>query len=199
MQMASRSSRILLVLLMIVAALSGCGVQGTKDRGDDASPSSTYETNSSEAAKLLSSHPSTNPVSTEEGINTIEIAVYSSDINLENLLERKETIHAGSEADIIAAAVAELQKDDKDNGGISVWKDVHVLSVELTDDAVALDIQIPDEARLGAPGELQMVETLTKTLFQFPFVNSIDVLVSGEALESMMGHVELHHPIVRSF
>lgn len=63
---------------------------------------------------------------------------------------------------------------------------------------MTLDIHIPDEARLGAPGELQLVESLKKTLFQFSFIEGINLLVVGEPVESLMGHVDIEHPILKS-
>lgn len=69
--------------------------------------------------------------------------------------------------------------------------------MKLSDGTLTVDIHIPDDARLGAGGEAFAIEALTKTLFQFDEIKAIDVLVDGQAAESMMGHVTLEHPIHR--
>ncbi len=42
-----------------------------------------------------------------------------------------------------------------------------------------------------------LLEAIQKTLFQFPEVDSIDILVDGKPADSLMGHMELPHPIKR--
>ncbi|GJM74873.1 hypothetical protein HMSSN036_70890 [Paenibacillus macerans] len=63
---------------------------------------------------------------------------------------------------------------------------------------LALDIELPDEARLGAGGEALAIDALKKTMFQFDEVKQIEVTVGGEKVESLMGHADLEHPITRS-
>lgn len=41
------------------------------------------------------------------------------------------------------------------------------------------------------------LEALKNTLFQFDEVKSIELLVDGEVVESLIGHAELEHPILR--
>ncbi|PYE48021.1 GerMN domain-containing protein [Paenibacillus barcinonensis] len=61
----------------------------------------------------------------------------------------------------------------------------------------SLLVHIPDEARLGAGGELLFLAVLQQTMFQFEEVHSIQLLVDGQQTESLMGHVELQNPILR--
>lgn len=189
MHKAKHSFRIVLASLICVAALAGCGAQLNKAGGGGSSPAPSH-------ASEAGNQPTQSPEPRDEANESIEISVFTVDANLQEMMELKTLVQRGSDEEIVKAAVAELQRDGVE-GSVSVWKDIKVLSVVLKNSAVTLDIEIPDQARLGAPGELQMIETLKSTLFQFPYVESIDVLVSGEAAESMMGHVELEHPYVR--
>lgn len=91
--------------------------------------------------------------------------------------------------------MAALQENDGTN--ISLWHEITVDTVKLEDGIATIDISFPDEARFGAPGELMLIDSLKQTLFQFSFVDGIDVLVRGEQVESVMGHVDLDHPMVR--
>jgi copper chaperone len=47
-----------------------------------------------------------------------------------------------------------------------------------------------DESRLS-------LDAIQKTLFQFPEVDAIEILSGGKQTDSLMGHVELSHPIKR--
>ncbi|WP_094093264.1 GerMN domain-containing protein [Paenibacillus physcomitrellae] len=80
---------------------------------------------------------------------------------------------------------------------ISLWEKVQLLSVAFADGEVTLDIHLPDEARLGADGELMALDSLQKTMFQFDEVKSIELLVDGKKLETLMGHADLLHPMTR--
>ncbi|MFS0873443.1 GerMN domain-containing protein [Paenibacillus xylanilyticus] len=80
---------------------------------------------------------------------------------------------------------------------VSLWEKVELLSIQYDENTLTLDVHIPDEAKLGTSGELLALEALTTTMFQFDEVKSLDVLVDGEALDSLMGHSELEHPIQR--
>jgi hypothetical protein len=41
------------------------------------------------------------------------------------------------------------------------------------------------------------IDALQKTFFQFDEVQSLELLVDGNQIESLMGHVELEHPMTR--
>ncbi|MFF2887531.1 GerMN domain-containing protein [Paenibacillus sp. NPDC057967] len=199
MHKTGQAFRVLIASFVVIAALSGCGAQEKTNvdtqGGVWASPTAN-ESNGGQDNEPEESANEPSPVPSSAPADQMEITIYATDAELEKTLERKVTIPNADEADMVKAALAELQKDAGD-GSVSLWKDVHILAVTLNDGIVTVDIHIPDEARLGAPGELQMVETLKSTLFQFSFVEGIDILVVGEAVESMMGHVDLDHPIVR--
>lgn len=193
MHKTGHSFQVFLASLLLTAALAGCGAQTnlkSSSGGETASPSP-----SAAAASPANLTAQVTPAPTETPIETVEISVFGSDDELEKAVEWKASIEKGSDLELVERALAELRKDSE--GSTSMWKGVHVLSTQLKDGIVTIDIHIPDEVRFGAPGELLMVETLNKTLFQFTFVKGVDILVTGEAVESMMGHVELEHPFVK--
>ena len=66
------------------------------------------------------------------------------------------------------------------------------------DGVLAIDVHIPDDARLGSGGELLALDALKETMFQFEELNNLELLIDGKALESFMGHSELEHPISRN-
>ncbi|MDR0270676.1 GerMN domain-containing protein [Paenibacillus sp.] len=81
---------------------------------------------------------------------------------------------------------------------IPLWGKIELKSLEFKDGAMTLNIHMPDEARLGAGGEQFALDALSKTMFQFKEVQTIELLVDGEQVESLMGHVDLDHPMKRN-
>ncbi|MNY78319.1 hypothetical protein D3C86_2185150 [compost metagenome] len=59
-------------------------------------------------------------------------------------------------------------------------------------------MKIPEDAHLGASGEDLALQALLKTSFQFDEVKTVDILVDGKSVDSLMGHVELEHPFSRN-
>lgn len=78
-----------------------------------------------------------------------------------------------------------------------MWSNIELLSATFDQGKLTLDVHIPDEARLGSGGEILAIDALKGTFFQFDEINSIDLLVDGEATDSLMGHAELEHPLTR--
>jgi hypothetical protein len=187
--------------MLLAAALSGCGDQEKTNNDGSSNAVAASPSPSADPAFGAGEEPAEEtsaPSAVEEGkADAVEISVFGADPELLEMRERKASVANGSEAEVVQAALAELMKETDDGTTVSMWKDVQLLSSKLEEGVVTIDIQIPDESRVGAPGETLMIETMKSTLFQFPFVQSFDILVAGEAVESMMGHVELEHPYVK--
>ncbi|MCU6708291.1 GerMN domain-containing protein [Paenibacillus sp. J5C_2022] len=199
---AKTTISLLLATGLMLAALSGCGAQSKpEDASQGAKPDANAAEGSANDNKQTSDDESKGELQEEavqeEASQETEVVIYGSDDELLQLTERKATIESEDGQDLIVKAVAELQKDGED-GQLSLWSRIVIKEIQLDDDgAVTIDIHIPDEARLGAPGERLLVDSLLNTLFQFPEVHTIELLVDGEVMESLMGHVELTHPFAR--
>ncbi len=192
-------ARGLLAFIVISGILAGCGAQNKP-----LEPGSSAAEPTATVAPSLSPSPEATAAPTERAAETeapsapakqsLEASIYLTDAELLETVERKQTLEYASDVELLDSAVAALRKDAGEDA-LSLWKDISIHSIKLQEGLATLDIHIPDEARLGAPGELLVLETLTKTLFQFDFVNAIELLVDGQAVESLMGHEELEHPI----
>ncbi|WP_219837696.1 GerMN domain-containing protein [Paenibacillus sp. R14(2021)] len=136
----------------------------------------------------------TDPVKAEPEKKTEQISVFYTDDQMMDLHEEKADIAYTDETDKLKAAFAALQKDSS-KGEASLWKHAELLSAKQDGAAVTLDVHLPEEARLGAPGEDLALQAITKTYFQFQDVESLDLLIDGKSEESLMGHDELDHPI----
>ncbi|GLX68904.1 GerMN domain-containing protein [Paenibacillus glycanilyticus] len=207
-----RKPAIILLVFIVLLTAAACGNSnkpgGQSDSGNEAANTNTAD-NANTSADEPSPSPSEEPAATKEPDKETDskvigssskpvnpIKIYYADTELEKLVEQDRNVTFDSDEELVKEALNALQKDGPD-GTVSLWKPIPIKSVKLADNAVTIDIELPDEARLGAPGEQMLLDSLGQTLFQFEFVQSYDLLVDGQAPESLMGHFDLDHPTVR--
>ncbi|MBU5674409.1 GerMN domain-containing protein [Paenibacillus brevis] len=185
-------------LVLLLALASGCG-----QKPGTAQPSGNDEPKVEQGAGSASNNQGSNGAENASGETGTEapeqqklsIKSYYTDDQLNELIEKEQTIHYTHDEDKYMAALETL-KDSGDSELLPLWK-VEFHSAKLSKGMLTVDITLPDEARLGAGGEALAVEALQNTLFQFQEVESIELLVDGQQVESLMGHVELEYPMTR--
>lgn len=182
----------IILLIVIFLTASACGNVNKSDRQSGSNGSGSEPTPSPSVETAATAEPSTTPDSTE----THPIKIYYADTELDKLVAKDMNVKFDSVVDLIKQTLTALQQEGPD-GTVSLWKAIPIKSVKFEDNKVTIDIELPDAARLGAPGEQMLLDSLGQTLFQFDFVQSYDLLVDGQALESLMGHFDLDHPTVR--
>ncbi|MHA6483952.1 GerMN domain-containing protein [Paenibacillus sp. strain BS8-2] len=183
--------RTIVVASVFALLLAGCGNDTHDNHNGGATVTASPE---SEPTVTPSPIPSETP-EPEPQLQEQEVSIFLTDSQLTELIERKVTISFASDEDLIAKTMSSLQENEGTN--VSLWHDITVESIKLEDGIATIDISFADETRLGAPGELMLIESLQQSMFQFSFVDGIQLLVNGETVESVMGHVELDHPMVR--
>ncbi|WP_211744940.1 GerMN domain-containing protein [Paenibacillus sp. Marseille-Q4541] len=95
------------------------------------------------------------------------------------------------------SAFKSLQQSDSDEL-VPLWSsEITINKLEVDGGNITLDLKIPATANLGSGGEQFALDALKQTFFQFDEVKSIELLVDGEQKESLMGHVELEHPMTK--
>lgn len=185
-------------LVLLLALASGCG-----QKPGTAQPSGNEEPQVEQGAGPATNHQGSNKAENASGETgteapeqqTLSIKSYYTDDQLNELTEKEQTIRYTKDEDKYIAALETL-KDSGDSELLPLWK-VEFHSAKLSEGMLTVDITLPDEARLGAGGEALAVEALQNTLFQFQEIESIELLVDGQQTESLMGHVELEHPMTR--
>jgi hypothetical protein len=188
--MSSKLVRSALVSAALLAVLSACGqakVQGTADT--DVKPS---QAQSNAAALEQTAKPSD-----QDADKQAKVKAYFGDENGENLLEQELTITYKQESDKYAAALNALTKSPNEKQ-IALMKGISIKSARLNNQLLSVDLSIAPEGRLGAGGEKLLLEAMKKTVFQFSEIQSLDIKVDGNAVDSLMGHMELPHPIKRN-
>ncbi|WP_106767903.1 GerMN domain-containing protein [Paenibacillus faecalis] len=125
------------------------------------------------------------------------IDLYYTDPELLDLKKASGEITFTDQENKYAKAFEGLQKS-ADEKLVPLWHDsIKLISIKFDKGALTLDIVMPPEANLGSGGELFAIEALKNTFFQFEEVKSIQLLVEGKKVESLMGHVDLEHPMTR--
>jgi hypothetical protein len=179
-----RKPYLLIVLLLIAACTTACGQTAKGNNG--------IQDNSNKTG-AISEPAKADPA---PAVHKLDVHVYMSNNEMIGLEERTAHIEYVKTEDKYLAALKALQIEDT-AGVVSLWKNALFNSAVLKDGKLTVDLSLPGEARLGAPGEELALESIEKTAFQFGDVDALDLLVDGEAVDSLMGHEELEHPIVR--
>ncbi|WP_340030701.1 GerMN domain-containing protein [Paenibacillus sp. FSL K6-1122] len=171
----------------------------TAEPEENTTPTESTEGSSEEATTTTPpSETSTEKPATSESNDKKTITVFYTDEEELELHKASAEISYASDDAKYKAAFESLQQS-KDAKLVPLWsKEIELKSVQFKDGALTLDIHMPDTARLGAGGESYALDALKQTFFQFDEVKSLDLLVDGQQTESLMGHVDLEHPMTRS-
>lgn len=124
------------------------------------------------------------------------ITVYYTDPDLMELKKGTSEIKFKNDKEKYTAAFKALQSSGNDQL-VPLWEKAELKSVEFGDGKLTIDMHLPDEARFGSSGEAFAVDALKQTFFQFKEVQSLQLLVDGKQVESLMGHVTLENPETR--
>ncbi|MFF2908189.1 GerMN domain-containing protein [Paenibacillus sp. NPDC057934] len=182
--------------------VNGAGENGsnnnTAGEEDQVVPSTSPEATEEPANDTVNSTPA--PTATEKPAavekQSQSIDVYYTDPQLLDLVAAKATIHFADPVEKYRDAFKALQSSDNQEQ-IPLWGKIELKSLKFEDGQILMDIHKPQEAQLGAGGESMAMSALAKTYFQFDEVKSIEMLVDGQKVESLMGHVDLEHPMTR--
>ncbi|UQZ32348.1 hypothetical protein C2I18_01555 [Paenibacillus sp. PK3_47] len=124
------------------------------------------------------------------------ITAYYTDPQQMDLVPGNATIEFSNDTEKYNEVFKSLQNSGSEDL-VPLWGDMELKSLKFTDGQVLIDIHKPIEAQLGAGGEAMAISAIAQTFFQFEEVKSIDILLDGEQVESLMGHVDLEHPMTR--
>lgn len=205
------------VLLMLIA---GCGDKPTAAPAAEAAQNNTAAVSGAEGnagetpdngadnsggeivapSTAPQAEPSPTPAATAEPAQpqkqSQSIEVYYTDPQQMDLVTGAATISFANDTEKYTESFKALQTSSNAEQ-VSLWGGMELKSLEFKEGQVTLDIHKPDEAQLGAGGEAMAISALAKTFFQFEDVKAVELLVDGEQVESLMGHVDLEHPLTR--
>jgi spore germination protein GerM len=145
-------------------------------------------------APAVSEVPAATPAPVADPIKEAEVRVYYADSELINLQSKSVKISYQSNEEKISLAMGQL-REKPESPLISLFTSITFQSIQFKDGMLTIDLSIPQEGHYGASGEELAVRALTETAFQFDEVKSLDILLNGKQEETLMGHIELSHPI----
>jgi len=126
------------------------------------------------------------------------IKVFYTDPEQIEVKQATRTITFKSDWGKYKSAFKALQHSDSQEL-IPLWSnEISLNKLEVTNGNITIDLHIPPTANLGSSGEQFAITALKETFFQFEEVKSLELLVDGKQQESLMGHVELEHPMTRN-
>lgn len=203
-----RKIAILLAMVAMLGVAAGCGNKPTASPPDNGTESDAAlssgaqqsETQSGEVQKPDNDAATTgdpDAATQETTTEKLTIQLNFTDSDLMELKQKPREIEYSADRSKYESAFEALQKAD--DGLLSLWEKVvlNTVKFEETSGQLNLDISLPDEARLGAGGESLALEALKNTMFQFDEVKQIELTLDGQQVESLMGHVDLEHPMSR--
>ncbi|WP_110932561.1 GerMN domain-containing protein [Paenibacillus bouchesdurhonensis] len=193
------------ILVLLLAVTAGCGQKPEAKLGEGDGSGSNHAGNS-EIGQTIQEPPN-NPVAhgagnsddvspVQEQVKKTVIQTYFTDDQMNDLIAKEKEISYSDDEQKYMKTMKALQHSEASEL-LSLWGKVNFKEAKLDGGKLTVDLSLPDEARLGAGGESLAVESLTKALFQFDEVKSIEVLIDGQQAETLMGHVELEHPFLR--
>ena len=170
-------------------AVSGAEGNTENNGGEAVTPSVAPQAEASTA-------PTATDKPAEPAKQTQSIQAYYTDPQQMDLVTAAATISFANDNEKYSEAFKALQSSSNTEQ-VPLWGGIELKTLDFKDGQVVMDIHKPDEAQLGAGGESLAISALAKTFFQFEEVKSVELLVDGEQVESLMGHVDLEHPLTR--
>lgn len=178
----------LLLLLMLLFALSACGGANSAQSEPPAAPGNAEQAGEGREEQQPRA----------EQLTVEQLQVYYSDANLEQLLaEQREITYDPQESAAKYVQALKLLGEPREPGHEPLWVNFAYHAVRFADGTLTIDAAGDNVYNLGATGEAQALEALKRTMFQFPEVERIVILVDGKPADTLMGHVDISEPLIR--
>ena len=134
------------------------------------------------------------PVPTE----VVEVTLYFSDSQAMYLVPEKRKIPQTSS--LARQAVIELIKGPENSDLYStIPEGTQINEVYIVDDIVYIDLseEIFKNHPGGSSGELMTVYSIVNTLTEIPMIKGVQILVEGNEMKSLVGHIDISMPLLR--
>lgn len=133
------------------------------------------------------------------GQNKVDIVLYFADQNGDYLKAEKRQIEMVP--GLARATVEELIKGPKEKGltrTIPQGTAVRDINIEKGLCRIDLSKQFKDNHWGGSSGEILTVYSLVDTLTQYDTIEKVEILVEGQKIETLAGHMDLTSPVFRN-
>jgi spore germination protein GerM len=188
-----------MLALAILLVAGGCDPQGEKQTpssSSSSSSSSAVSSSGSPASSGSSASTGAKPVETKE----LTVKVYYPNDEGERLVAVSRKVKVSDGTDKYTAALKSLMEGTKEQGQSTIIpRQVKLRSVKVKDGVATVDFSgdIIKHFVGGSTGEEMLVGSVVNTLTEFPEVTSVRILIDGNPVESLAGHMDLTMPIKR--
>lgn len=167
---------------LIMIGVVACGGEAINPGSDEVNTSNPQETDNNGES-----------IETNE---TQSLTFYYVDEQLVEILQEERDIQFSSDEEKWKEAWSALQ-NSQDKKLYSLWENVDLIEANLKDSQLVLNLALPDQLQQGSSAEGLAIQTLINTFGQFKGVETIQLLVDGEVIETLSGHVSIEHPFAK--
>lgn len=187
--------------MMVFAALLVAG--GCDPQGEKAGPAPSASSSPSSAAASSGSSASSGaaaPAPKAEKKKELVMKLYYPNEDGMRLVAVSRKVEVPDEAGKYAAALQSLMQGTKERGtSMIIPRQAKLKSVKLQDGVAVVDFSgdLGKHFVGGSTGEEMLVGSVVNTLTEFPEVKSVRILIDGQTVETLAGHMDLSVPIQR--
>lgn len=134
-----------------------------------------------------------------DGNNKVTVSLYFSDQNGDYLQVEKREI--GMVPGLARATINELIAGPKTTGLLrTIPEGTKLLDINIENGLCRVDLsrEFKENHWGGSSGEILTVYSLVDTLTQFSTIESVEILVEGQIVETLAGHMDLSTPVIRN-
>lgn len=183
---------LLVVMVLTLAVMSGCSPKNEKG-ADNGSATAVTAGNNAKAGS-----PESSSAAKKEN-TSLTVKVYYPDDQGMKLIAVKRTIRTDKN-DKYTAAMESLMEGTKEKGQTAIIpKQAKLKSVKVKGDTAYVDFTqaLVKNFVGGSTGEEMLVGSVVDTLTEFPEIKKVQILVEGNKVESLSGHLDLTTPLSR--
>lgn len=178
---------VLALALLIMVLAAGCDKKGGPEKTPAASSSQQTE------------NPAEAPAKAQESKElTLQLYYPNEDGTRLQAVSRKVTL--GKNLDKYTAALQSLMTGPKEKGLVAIFPKNAKLRKVTVENGVAkadFDQSLVKNFSGGSTGEEMLVGSIVDTLTEFPEVKSVQILINGQAVETIAGHMDTSVPLKR--
>lgn len=187
-----------MAMLASTLLLGGCGTEQGQGAGAGSSGSPVQKVEDKHPGTGQPAKPSATPAETKA--KQIDIKVYYPDDQGIGLVTVKRQVRVEPSGDKYKAAMESLMSGTKDKGcTVIIPKQAALRSVKVEDGLATVDFDrnLVKHFVGGSTGEEMMIGSIVNTLTEFPEVKKVRILIEGQPVETIAGHMDLSEPLER--
>lgn len=156
----------------------------------------------SQASKAESSNP-TKENNSEKSTVSHDFTLYFSDNQAMYLIAEKRAVEVPKNADqifLLETAVKQLIAGPKSQDLSATFPpETRLLSVKVENGTAIVDFsqELQTKHWGGSTGEMMTLGSLTNTLTEFQGIQSVQILLEGQKIDSLLGHLDTSSPLRR--